>query len=110
MQRPHQGNGKSTPQQAPMLPQAVSPGRIIVSAGETTASCVAEARHHLEAAGHTVTELDTRETDRAAVERLVDIDTASAVLDVTLSGLPNVLLGGEPGSGLILLELAGKAG
>ncbi len=110
MQHPHHGNGKSTSQQAPLLTETVSPGRIIVSAGETTASCVTEARHRLEAAGHTVTELDTRETDRAAVERLVAIDTASAVLDVTLTGLPNVLLGGAPGPGLILLELAGKAG
>lgn len=85
-------------------------GRIIISMSPHTSACVNEARDLLTRAGYEVTVLDIGWSDAETIMEAIDIQSAAGVLDVTLTGLADELLGGANTIGLALLDAAGQAG
>ena len=107
------GNGKRMPELT--LPQAGARGgaakrRVVVSVSRHTRGFAERARELLEAAGCAVTLLDIADTDAERLRQTIDIASAGGVLDVTLTGLANELIGRAPTPGLMLLDIAGQAG
>jgi len=74
-----------------------------------TLAFVTKAQELLEKDGFAVTVLDVRRTDTEEVLKTIDINSAAGVLDITLSGLADAMLGGAKTLGLLLLETAGQA-
>ncbi len=85
-------------------------GRVIISMSPHTSACVNEARDLLTRAGYEVTVLDIGWSDAETIMEAIDIQSAAGVLDVTLTGLADELLGGANTIGLALLDAAGQAG
>ncbi len=85
-------------------------GRILISMSPHTSACVNEARSLLTRVGYEVTILDIGWSDAETIMGAIDIQSAVGVLDVTLSGLADELLGGANAMGLALLDAAGQAG
>ncbi len=107
------GNGARMPEIKPqpgMRSGVAEKRRVVVSVSRHTMRCVEKARELLEADGYAVTLFDIAETDATRARETIDIDSAGGVLDVTLTGLADELIGRAPTLGLILLDMAGQAG
>ena len=107
------GNGKRMPELT--LPQSgagsgAAKRRIVVSVSRHTRGFAERARELLEAAGYAATLLDITDTDAERLRETVDIASVGGVLDVTLTGLANELIGRAAAPGLLLLDIAGQAG
>jgi uncharacterized protein (UPF0261 family) len=101
------GNGAKMP--IP-LTKANRSKRIVISMSPHTAGCVEKAQELLEKDGYEVTVIDTGWADAEGVMEAIDITTVDGVLDVTLTGLADELLGGAQTLGLALLDAAAAAG
>ena len=84
--------------------------RVVISMSPPTLAFVNTALELLEKDGFAVTVLDTRRTDVEEVLKTISIASVTGVLDISLSGLADAMLGGAPTLGLLLLEVAGQAG
>lgn len=105
------GNGSRMPElKLQSGGRASEKGRVVVSVSRHTQGFVDRARELLEVEGYTVTPLDIADTDAERVRETIDIASAAGVLDVTLTGLANELIGRAPTPGLMLLNIAGQAG
>ena len=100
------GNGA----RMPMPTKANRSKRIVISMSPHTAGCVEKAQELLEKDGYEVTVIHTGWADAEGVMEAIGIETVGGVLDVTLTGLADELLGGAQTLGLALLDAAAAAG
>ena len=107
------GNGKRMPE-ANLQNGSMSGGgekrRVVVSVSRHTVGFAERAQELLTVDGCEVTLLDIADVDAERVRATIDIASVAGVMDVTLTGLANELIGHAPTPGLILLDLAGQAG